>query len=156
MKLMFAAVLVLITTSTNGQWWKPTKNELLGYGSMAISSGAFAANQWIVHHQGGKGNPFVDIKTSWKNKYKDWDQGDTRPAFPGAKTWLVWTTDAAHLTNTIDKLFLVTGTVLISIDAKTDFKSLPKNKRVLAFIVRKLLIPVAIRGVVFEVAFKNL
>lgn len=37
---------------------------------------------------------------SYRNKYRSWPD-DRRAAFPGAKTWLVWTTDAWHLTKTI-------------------------------------------------------
>ncbi len=34
---------------------------------------------------------------SWKSKYKNYPE-DQRAAYPGAKTWLAWTTDGDHLT----------------------------------------------------------
>ena len=44
----------------------------------------------------GKSPQYWDPRISWKNKYKDWDNGDQRPAFTGAKTYLVWLTDGWH------------------------------------------------------------
>src|SRR5690348_17390301 len=41
------------------------------------------------------------MRVSWKLKYRNFDAGDLRPAFPGAKTWLVGLTDGYHLTRTI-------------------------------------------------------
>lgn len=56
------------------------------------------------------GRQFWDASISWRNKYKDWPT-DTRPAFPGAKTWLVWTTDGWHLAK-MHQLALSKGAIL--------------------------------------------
>lgn len=42
---------------------------------------------------------------SWRSKYKDYPT-DKRAAYPGAKTFLAWTTDADHLT-----MFIHTGSL---------------------------------------------
>lgn len=47
-----------------------------------------------------KNAQFWDKDISWKNKYKNWPE-DQRPAYPGATTFLAWTTDAWHLFKTI-------------------------------------------------------
>lgn len=61
----------------------------------------------LAHHysrsifpQSGPRRQYFDPAISWENKYMDWPT-DTRPAYPGAKTWLVWTTDAWHLSKTV-------------------------------------------------------
>lgn len=45
----------------------------------------------------GKGPQFWNPRESWKNKYKDWDGGDRRPAFLGSTGPLVFLTDGWHL-----------------------------------------------------------
>ncbi len=41
---------------------------------------------------------------SWKNKYLDYDKGDSREAFLGSRSLFVWLTDAWHLFQTIETL----------------------------------------------------
>lgn len=53
---------------------------------------AFSNEQWW--------NPAM----SWKNKYKDYDAGDSREAYLGSRSLLVWLTDAWHLVQTIETL----------------------------------------------------
>lgn len=77
--------------------------DFLVYGLQFISGCADGANQAIVYHGIGRGNSFWDYSTSWKNKYKDYDHGDLRPAFPGAKTWLVAFTDGNHSTRAVSR-----------------------------------------------------
>lgn len=48
----------------------------------------------------GAGPQFWNPGISWKNKYKDFPD-DPRPRYPGATTWLAWTTDAWHLAQMI-------------------------------------------------------
>ncbi len=49
---------------------------------------------------------------SWKNKYKDYDHGDTREAFLFSRSLLVWQTDAWHLAQTIQTLAWALALVL--------------------------------------------
>jgi hypothetical protein len=53
---------------------------------------------------------------SWRNKYRNGDPAQG-PAFPGATTWLAWTTDGYHLTRTGSRFFLF-GSITISIFEK--------------------------------------
>ncbi len=43
-------------------------------------------------------------EVSWKNKYRDYDNGDTREAYLFSRSLLVWRTDAWHLAQTIETL----------------------------------------------------
>ncbi|MBI2050382.1 MAG: hypothetical protein HYT31_01075 [Parcubacteria group bacterium] len=43
-------------------------------------------------------------EVSWKNKYRDYDKGDTREAYLFSRSLLVWRTDAWHLAQTIETL----------------------------------------------------
>lgn len=58
---------------------------------------------------------FANPDISWKNKYKNYDEGDTRARFPGSKTALVWTTDLYHLSNTMSKNALMLGSMTFAI-----------------------------------------
>ncbi|OJI07735.1 hypothetical protein BK004_00500 [bacterium CG10_46_32] len=58
------------------------------YGTSVFSS--FQNEQWW--------NPEV----SWKNKYRDYDNGDNREAYLLSRSLLVWRTDAWHLAQTIE------------------------------------------------------
>lgn len=48
------------------------------------------------------GHQYWNPEISWRNKYKDWPS-DRREAFPLSSSALVWTTDAWHLTNTLER-----------------------------------------------------
>ncbi|MGH2563515.1 MAG: hypothetical protein ACRDE5_03315, partial [Ginsengibacter sp.] len=81
------------------------KKDLVIYACQFIAGSADGVNQALVHHDVGMGNSFWDIQTSWKNKYRNFDKGDTRPAFFGSKSILVCATDGYHLTRAIDRSF---------------------------------------------------
>src|SRR3989344_6672813 len=49
---------------------------------------------------------------SWKNKYRDYDAGDTREAYLFSRSLLVWRTDAWHLAQTIETLGWVLAVLL--------------------------------------------
>lgn len=72
---------------------------------------------------------------SWKLKYKDYDNGDTRPAFPLAKVFPV--NDFWHSASYVFKLLLIVGSML-SMGVNLPF-GLPKSiwlYTVLVFIVQ--------------------
>ena len=52
-----------------------------------------------------------DASVSWKNKYRDYDRGDTRARFPGSKTILVAFTDAWHLFDNLAHLLVIITSV---------------------------------------------
>jgi hypothetical protein len=153
--LSLFALLLLFTTQAQ-QWWKPTKREFFGYGAFALSGVSYGFNQAIEHHSYGLGNDFTDISRSFKRKYKNFDAGDFREAYIGSKTFLAWTTDAFHLTNTIDKGFLTTGIVLNTWDIKSDLQKYNKRDRWKVIVFKKILLPLIIQDLSFELTFNNL
>ena len=124
-----------------------TKKQIIGYSSAAASGFFYAVNQAIVHHKFNEGKQFWDPRLSFQNKYKNWPT-DTRAKFPGSKTWLVWTTDAQHLTSALEKGFLITSVVVLTLDSRK------KNWKTI--LLKDVIIPSLIRGIVFEVTFKTL
>ncbi|MCB0553436.1 MAG: hypothetical protein KDD02_07780 [Phaeodactylibacter sp.] len=73
----------------------------------AISGAANGVTDTLQFHYSTsifrKLNPlFWDPKLSWRNKYRDGDP-EKGARFPGSTTWLVWTTDALHLFDTISR-----------------------------------------------------
>ena len=64
-----------------------------------------------VFPQSGPRSEFYDPRISWTRKYRSWPE-DPRPAYPGATTWLAWTTDAWHLAKTTHLKTMQVATVL--------------------------------------------
>jgi len=154
--LLIAAILFLWVKTEAQQWWKPTKREKLSYVAFSLSGVANGFNQAIEHHSYGLGNPYVDITESYKRKYKNYDAGDLKEAYFGSKTFLVWTTDAFHLTNMLDKGFLVTGVVLNTWDIKSELKQYNKKDRWKVIVFKKILIPLILQHAAFEITFNQL
>ncbi len=155
--LLLGTLLSLAISSAQAQkWWKPTKRELFGYTALTLSGVSYGFNQAIEHHNYGYGNSFVDITVSYKNKYRNYDAGDLREAYFGSKTFLAFTTDAFHLTNTLDKGFLTTGVILTTWDFKSDLKKYPKKDRWKVIVFKKILIPLVLQHLSFELTFNNL
>ncbi len=97
----------------------------IGWGAMFISGVAAGYKEVILHHypqfktkHPGANDLYFNPEISWKNKYRDWDNGDTRAKFPGAKTIFVGATDFYHLTGIVDHSFLIAGTTTIVIGEK--------------------------------------
>ena len=55
------------------KWYSITKNDAAIFALGAVSGAADGVNQNLAHWRWGKGKQFWDVKTSWKNKYKDFD-----------------------------------------------------------------------------------
>jgi hypothetical protein len=102
------------------------KKDIAMYACQFIAGSADGVNQALVHHYLGMGNQFWDFQTSWKNKYKDYDKGDLRPAFLGSKSITVCFTDGFHLTRAIDRTF-TTGSIAIALSEKNSFKQIVKK-----------------------------
>ena len=75
--------------------------------ALATFAGGFSdgINSTLIFHYGnfkkkhpGADPEFWDPDISWKNKYRNWDQGNTKAAFPLSKSLLVSITDGQHLT----------------------------------------------------------
>lgn len=101
------------------------KTTTIGWGAMFLSGMAAGYKEVILHHypQFKKRHPnandlYFNPEVSWKNKYKDWDNGDTRERFLGSKTIFVGATDFYHLTGIVDHTALIAGTAVIVIGEK--------------------------------------
>jgi len=141
--------------SQSGKWWKPSKNDWINYGCMVGSGVSKSFNQAILFKGYGKGHSFIDKNISFKRKYKNYPT-DMSEAYFGSKTFLVWTTDLWHLSGVMNTGLLLTGNTISIWNVKEEMKILPKNKRLLAFVWRKVILPIGIRGIVFETVYKNL
>lgn len=64
-----------------------------------------------VFPQSGPARYYFDPRISWQRKYRAWPE-DPRPAYPGATTWLAFTTDAWHLAKTAHLKTMQLGTIL--------------------------------------------
>jgi len=81
-----------------------------------LSGAADGVNQALLFHYDEVQRVHPNIKDqwwdpdiSWKNKYKDWDEGDTRARFPLSKTAFVSLTDGYHLTRMLSNKLLGTA-----------------------------------------------
>jgi hypothetical protein len=101
--IIFIVCLFATKQSTSQEWYKITKNDWGIVALGAVSGSADGVNQNLVHLRWGKGKPFWDAQTSWKNKYKDWDAGDRSERYFGSKTIFVAFTDGFHLTRMFDR-----------------------------------------------------
>lgn len=78
----------------------------------ALSGVSKAIQDTSQHHYAtsvltGWGSPqFWNAEISWQNKYRNFEAGDRRPAFPLATTGLAALTDAWHLFDTLRKYLL--------------------------------------------------
>ena len=158
MKLLIITFILLfnVVQAQELKWFKPTKLELLSYGSMSISGIAFGYNQAITHHHYGRRDKFIDVEISFMNKYKDFAHGDLSPAYLGSKTWLVWTTDALHLSSSINMVGFASGITLNVWNIKEELSKYPKRDRWKVIIFKKILLPIVIRSVSFELTYNKL
>lgn len=138
-----------------GQWYKISSKDIFGYGAMALSGVAYGVNQSISHHHLGKGSQFWDKDISWANKYKNFPS-DQSAAYFGSKSFLCWTSDGQHLSQFISTTFVIGGTGLLVWDLKDELKGTKKRDKWKVLVFKKILIPVLIRSLSFELCFNNL
>ena len=143
-------------TKIEQKWWMPTNREWVSYSLYTISGIAHGYHDAIVFHHYGKGKSFCDINLSFKRKYRNFDKGDLREAYPGSKTFLVWTTDATHLSNLIDISNVTFATAINFSNIKEELTKYPKNKRLLVFLLKKIMYPTLFRAGAFETTWKTL
>ncbi len=105
---------------------KMRHKDLAIYVSQFLAGSADGVNQALVHHYLGMGTHFWDFQNSWKNKYRNYDKGDTRPAFFGSTSVLVGFTDGYHLTRTIDRSF-TSVSLALALTEKNSFKQVVKK-----------------------------
>jgi len=154
-KLPFLLIFTLLVLRIEAQqkWYTITKRDIALYSCMAVSGTADGFNQAIIHHDYGKGRSFFDYEYSWKRKYKDPDNDDYRRAYIGSKSWLVWTTDAYHLTRAADHTAMVGGIVIAS---TSDLKQYAKKDRWKVLAIKRGIVPLMIRGIFFSAFYNKL
>lgn len=153
-KLIFFAAFMHVYAYTNAQnWIKLSKNDIAIYSLQFVAGAADGTNQAIIHHGLGAGNKFWDQSVSWKNKYRDFDNGDTRAAFPGSKTIFVAFTDGFHLTRFIDRSCTL-ASIVISVG---EWRQYPKKDRWKVLLKKAILSAAANRAgfyLTYDVIFK--
>jgi len=119
---------------------------------LAVAGIAKAAVDVLMHQEDKnifiKLGPWWDARTSWKRKYKDYDAGDLRPCFIGAKTWLVSLTDFWHAADAVYLLTYAAGFALIGFTCAS--VPLPVLKLVTVSVLGRLVF-----SGVFEVFYKH-
>ena len=136
-----------MTMKTGQKWYHINKNEVLIMGLEAIAGSADAVNQRIVAGSFRKNSQFWTMALSWKNKYKNYDAGDTRAAFLGSKTIFVGFTDGYHLTRLVDRSFTIGCTLLSFTELRWE------NWKV---IVEKLILFTGANRLAFNVLYNNI
>jgi len=143
-----------LSATAQQKWYEPTKKEIIGTVCLSLS-GMYKGFHEAINYRGyGKGEKFWDIRTSGKNKYKNWPT-DTREKFPGSKTIFVVFTDGNHLTAAANTITLTGGSYFVLSDIKDEWKQYKGWQKVGYIIVRKLG-PYLLRSIVFEKFYKSL
>ena len=149
MKILLTILLITIASTAMGQkWYSITKNDVAIMGLGIVSGAADGVNQNLTHWRWGKGKQFWDVKTSWKNKYKDWDAGNTDAAFFGSKTVFVAFTDGYHLTRMIDR-----SAMLLSIGISAGELKKYKKKDCWKLLAKKALLSGIINRIAFNIIY---
>lgn len=128
--LRWSVLILIILISSNlhsqtrSQKWD-YKKSALGFGVAFIGGMNNGLNQTLVNHytQFKEAHPNIndqywDPSISWKNKYKNFDGGDFSENYIGSKTFMVWTTDAYHLTSQLSNASIISSTCIITIGKK--------------------------------------
>jgi len=131
-----------------------SKNEIISIPIMALSGMYKAYREAINYRAFGKGDKFLDIQTSWQNKYKNWPENKSE-RFPGSKTIFVMFTDGNHLFQTANTMTYTGGTYFVLADLKDEWKMYKGWQRVGFIVVRKFA-PFLIRSFTFEQIYKVL
>jgi hypothetical protein len=151
MRLFLLLLFISQAATAQKKWTATSGNDILVYSLMTVSGAADGVNQAIIHHELGRGNQYWDYATSWKNKYRNIDAGDSRAAFIGSKGIFVGFTDAFHLSRMVDRGFTLGG---ITVSA-TDLKQYKKKDR-WKVIAKKLVISALVNRLAFGLTYNNL
>jgi len=131
------------------KWYSITNNDIAIITLGLVSGAADGVNQNLTHWRWGKGKSFWDVRTSWKNKYKDFDGGDKSARYWGSKTIFVAFTDGFHLTRMIDRSAMVFS-VGISAGELTKYK----KKDCWKIIAKKAILSGISNKIAFNIIYK--
>jgi hypothetical protein len=151
MRLLLLLLFIGPSATAQKKWTAISGNDIVVYSLMTVSGAADGVNQAIIHHELGLNHQFWDYSKSWKNKYKDFDNGDTRAAFLGSKGIFVGFTDAFHLTRMIDR-----GCTLTAIAFSAGELKQYKKKDRWKVIAKKMVISTVLNRIAFVLTYNNL
>jgi hypothetical protein len=151
MRLLLLILFISQAATAQKKWTAISGNDILVYSFVTVSGAADGVNQAIIHHELGRGNQYWDYAFSWKNKYRDFDAGDTRAAFIGSKGIFVGFTDAFHFSRMIDRGFTL-GAICVSAADLTQYKKKDRWK----VIAKKLVISTLLNRLAFVATYNNL
>ena len=104
---------------------KPKPEKVIGFGCIYLAGASYGIRETLLWHypQFKRRHPnandqFWWWKLSYKNKYNS--------KVPFATTAMVWTTDSAHLLNTLHKTFILGGAITIG-NGKRNWKQYAKD-----------------------------
>ena len=147
--IIIILAVVLSNQCTAQKWYSITKNDAAIFALGAVSGAADGVNQNLAHWRWGKGKAFWDVKTSWKNKYKDFDNGNTDAAFFGSKTIFVAFTDGYHLTRMIDR-----SAMLLSVGISAGELSKYEKKDKWKVVLKKIVLSSLSNRIAFNLIYK--
>lgn len=151
MKLFVLLLFLNVSVSAQKRWTHISGNDILIYSCMTVSGAADGVNQAITHHEFGRTRKFWDFQTSWKNKYKNIDERDTRAAFFGSKDIFVGFTDGYHLSRFIDRAFTLTSVCF----SASELKQYEKKDR-WKVIAKKAVLSALFNRLAFNLTFNKL
>ena len=150
MRVIVTILAVLFTMQSTAQkWYTITKNDAAIIALGVVSGAADGVNQNLAHWRWGKGKQFWDVKLSWKNKYKDFDNGNTDARFFGSKSVFVALTDGYHLTRMIDR-----SAMLLSVGISAGELKQYKKKDRWKVVTKKILISSISNRIAFNIIYK--
>jgi hypothetical protein len=150
MRLIVTIFAMLMSLQSTAQkWYKITKNDAAIIALGVVSGTADGVNQNLAHWRWGKGRQFWDVKLSWKNKYKDFDNGDLDARFWGSKSVFVAFTDGYHLTRMIDR-----SAMLFSIGISGGELTKYEKKDRWKVVAKKILISSLSNRIAFNIIYK--
>jgi len=149
-KAVVILLLLFLSLQTTAQkWYSISKNDVAIITLGAVSGAADGVNQNLAHWRWGKGKQFWDVKLSWKNKYKDFDGGNTDARFWGSKTVFVAFTDGYHLTRMIDR-----SAMLLSVGISAGELAKYNKKDKCKVILKKILLSSISNRIAFNIIYK--
>jgi hypothetical protein len=101
-----------------------SNNDVIVSGLQFVAGFFDGWHEAINSYHWGSGKWFWDAKTSWKNKYKDYDNGVTYERYFFSKNLLVFTTDGYHLTRTLNRATNLVSLVIVRNDWKRGWRYL--------------------------------
>lgn len=105
MKILFLLLIAFNCTAQDSSYHYKlfSKQNRASYILSAVAGLSDGVSDANFFHHAFRGSQYADFYLSWRNKYKNGDPAQGERFF-GSTTFLVWTTDLYHLSNTVRDL----------------------------------------------------